>query len=56
MSLFLRLCAGWFIDVIILSTWVGVDPMTIELQMIDEEVNQNGTWLSDAVSWLKTIL
>lgn len=41
-SLLLRLCAGWFIDVIILSTWAAIDPLTINLQMIDEEVNKHG--------------
>ena len=41
-SLLLRLCAGWFIDVIILSTWAAIDPLTISLQMIDEEVNKHG--------------
>lgn len=42
-SLLLRLCAGWFIDVIILSTWVAIDPITIHLKMIDEEVNKHGS-------------
>ena len=42
-SLLLRLCAGWFIDVIILSTWAAIDPLTIHLQMIDEEVNKHGS-------------
>lgn len=41
-SLLLRLCVGWFIDVIILSTWAAIDPLTINLQMIDEEVNKHG--------------
>ncbi|KAJ7383923.1 hypothetical protein OS493_024608 [Desmophyllum pertusum] len=40
-SLLLRLCAGWFIDVIILSTWAAIDPITITLNMIDEEVEDN---------------
>ena len=44
-SLLLRLCAGWFIDVIILSTWAAIDPLTIHLQMIDEEVNKHGSLL-----------
>lgn len=53
-SLLLRLCAGWFIDVIILSTWVAIDPITIHLKMIDEEVNKHGSlfvwmWFLDAV-------
>lgn len=40
-SLLLRLCAGWLIDVIILSTWAVVDPVMVHLQMIDEEVEDN---------------
>ncbi|XP_078375007.1 gamma-aminobutyric acid type B receptor subunit 1-like [Oculina patagonica] len=40
-SLFLRLCAGWFIDVIILSTWAAIDPIMIKLMMVDEEVEDN---------------
>lgn len=44
-SLLLRLCAGWFTDVIILSTWAAIDPITIHLQMIDEEVNKHGCLL-----------
>ena len=39
MSLLLRLCAGWFVDAIILSTWAAIDPMTIQLEtMIDSQV------------------
>ena len=44
-SLLLRLCAGWLIDVIILSTWAVIDPVMIHLQMIDEEVNKHGSLL-----------
>ena len=40
-SLLLRLCAAWFMDVIILSTWAFIDPLMIHLQMIDEEVNKH---------------
>lgn len=40
-SLFLRLCACWFIDVIILSTWAAIDPLTKQLKMIDEEAEDN---------------
>lgn len=45
-SLLLRLCGGWFIDVIILSTWAAIDPLTIHLQMIDEEVNKHDNLLA----------
>lgn len=40
MSLLLRLCAGWLIDVIILSVWAAIDPFSINLQQIGEEVSK----------------
>ena len=39
-SLLLRLCAGWLIEVIILSVWAAIDPFSIKLQQIGEEVSK----------------
>ncbi|XP_073258670.1 gamma-aminobutyric acid type B receptor subunit 2-like [Porites lutea] len=41
-SLLLRLCAGWLIDVIILSVWAAIDPFGIKLQQIGEKVYDDG--------------
>ncbi|XP_029193493.2 gamma-aminobutyric acid type B receptor subunit 1-like isoform X2 [Acropora millepora] len=35
-SLFLRLCVAWFVDIIILSIWAAVDPMTRTRQIISK--------------------
>ena len=38
-GLLLRIGAGCLVDVIILSCWAFVDPMTIQHKVINEKVN-----------------
>ena len=35
-SLLLRLCVAWFVDIIILSIWAAVDPMTRKREIISK--------------------
>lgn len=45
-SLFLRLCVAWFVDIIILSIWAAVDPMTRTRQIISKVLK---TFLSSKI-------